>query len=214
MEAVALEARLRHMAIADENDNHDASKPQQKAKVASTTHLSNRSKQPKNSETALHKTTVANLLQTTAARVQQTSSKTRHPLSVVVSQESDEAVNEEDELAATDLKSQARVQGPTHSHAAQIKGRQSLSQLRHPLSVLSQAPNAAVKREQHTVRLAEQPQPKVFHLGMFEVGRATGQGKVWASISCSRTRHRFCLCFEGPSQEGNSAGEGRKTGGP
>ncbi|EAW22771.1 aurora family serine/threonine-protein kinase [Aspergillus fischeri NRRL 181] len=182
------------MAIADENGDHIASKPQQKAKVAtSTTHLSNRSKQPKDSETAPYKTTVTNLLQTTPARVQQTSSKTRHPLSVVVSQESDEAVNEEDELAATYVKSQATAQGPTHSLAAQIKGRESLSQLRHPLSVLSQAPNAAVEREQHTVRLTKQPQSKVFHLGMFEVGRALGKGK-FGRVYLARERDTGFVC--------------------
>lgn len=110
-----------------------------------------------------------------------------------MSQESDEAVDEEDELAATDVKSQATVQGPTQFHAAQIKGRQSLSQLRHPLSVLSQAPNAAVKWEQHTVRLAKQPQPKVFHLGMFEVGRALGKGK-FGRVYLARERDTGFVC--------------------
>ncbi|PYI34181.1 kinase-like protein [Aspergillus indologenus CBS 114.80] len=193
MGAAALEARFRHMVIVDENDDPIASKLQEKTKVATyTTHLPRKSRQPKNNENALPKTTVTSL-EATPAKARQTSSKTRHPLSVVVSQESDEAADKEDALAAADVKSQARTQGHTRSHAAEGKGRQSLSQLRHPLSVLSQAPNADVKREQYPVRLIKQPLPKVLHLGMFEVGRALGKGK-FGRVYLARERDTGFVC--------------------
>ncbi|KAB8260297.1 kinase-like protein [Aspergillus pseudonomiae] len=162
MGSVALEARFRHLAIADENDHHGVAKAQEKNKVAtSTTHPST------------------------------TPSKTRHLLSVVVSQESDQSVESEDELATTDVKPEAKAKDPPHSDAAQIKAKQSRSPLRHPLSVLSQAPNTA--GGQHPVRLSKQLLPKVFHLGMFEVGRALGKGK-FGRVYLARERSTGFVC--------------------
>ena len=108
-----------------------------------------------------------------------------------MSQESDQSVESEDELATTDVKPEAKAKDPPHSDAAQIKAKQSRSPLRHPLSVLSQAPNTA--GGQYPFRLSKQLLPKVFHLGMFEVGRALGKGK-FGRVYLARERSTGFVC--------------------
>ncbi|KAK9554779.1 spindle assembly checkpoint kinase [Aspergillus fumigatus] len=80
-------------------------------------------------------------------------------------------------LSAPVVKAQHAIQSLVSSQPAQLKNRQCALQPRQPLTVLSQASNAAVKGEQHTGKLIKQPAPRIFHLGMFEVRKALGKGK-------------------------------------
>ncbi|KAL3263917.1 hypothetical protein ABHI18_001319 [Aspergillus niger] len=195
MVTVALETRFRHMAIVDENA-HDGAKLQQKAKqtTTSTTRPVNRSLRPKNCEPNPPKTATTDPSQSASTKVQQSPPRTRHPLTSVVSQVSEDAFNEDDQRATTDSKTPTARQSSTPSQPPRQKERQSsTSQARHPLSVLSQAPNAAVKREQHSAKLTKQPMPRLLHLGMFEIGKALGKGK-FGRVYLARERDSGFVC--------------------
>ncbi|KAM0116122.1 hypothetical protein ACP6JC_007288 [Aspergillus fumigatus] len=92
-------------------------------------------------------------------------------------QEPDSTANEQKQHSAPVVKAQHAIQSLVSSQPAQLKNRQCALQPRQPLTVLSQASNAAVKGEQHTGKLIKQPAPRIFHLGMFEVRKALGKGK-------------------------------------
>ncbi|BCS04653.1 spindle assembly checkpoint kinase [Aspergillus luchuensis] len=194
MVTVALETRFKHMAIVDENA-HDSAKLQQKAKSAtSTTRPVNRVLRPKKSDAVPHNPTTTNPTETAPTNIQRTPPKTSHPLASVASQDTDDAANQNDQHATTDSKTQATRQSSAPSQPPRQKERQaSTSQARHPLSVLSQAPNATVKREQHSTKLTKQPIPRIIHLGMFEIGKALGKGK-FGRVYLARERDSGFVC--------------------
>ncbi|GKZ19496.1 spindle assembly checkpoint kinase [Aspergillus brasiliensis] len=175
MVTVALETRFRHMAIVGENA-HDGAKLQQKAKsTTSTTKLVNRPLPPKKSETIPHKTTTTDASQTASTDVHRTPS------------------NEGDQHATADNKTQIARQSSTSQSPRQKDRQSSTPQPRHALSVLFQAPNAAVRREQHSAKLIKQPVPRVIHLGMFEIGKALGKGK-FGRVYLARERDSGFVC--------------------
>ncbi|RAK90289.1 kinase-like protein [Aspergillus costaricaensis CBS 115574] len=194
MVTVALETRFKHMAIVDENA-HDNAKLHQKAKSAtSNTRPVNRVLRPKKSDAVPHNTTTTNSTETASTNIQRTPSKTRHPLASVVSQDTNDAANQDDLDITTNSKNQPARQSSAPSQPPRQKERQSsTSQARHPLSVLSQAPNAAVKREQHSTKLTKQPMPRLLHLGMFEIGKALGKGK-FGRVYLARKRDSGFVC--------------------
>ncbi|PYH37411.1 kinase-like protein [Aspergillus neoniger CBS 115656] len=190
MVTVALETRFKHMAIVDENA-HDNAKLHQKAKsTTANTRPVNRVLRPKKSDAV----PPTNSTETASTNIQRTPSKTRHPLASVASQDTDDAANQDDQHATTDSKTQPTRQSSVPSQPPRQKERQSsTSQARHPLSVLSQAPNAAVKREQHSTKLTKQPMPRLLHLGMFEIGKALGKGK-FGRVYLARERYSGFVC--------------------
>ncbi|KAK9550446.1 spindle assembly checkpoint kinase, variant 2 [Aspergillus fumigatus] len=177
MAPMALEARFRHLAITDLSDVRHSDKAHQSAKGAtSRQRLSNETQPPKMSESA-HREYTPKPLPTTPARDTRSPLRTHHPLSITVLQEPDSTANEQKQLSAPVVKAQHAIQSLVSSQPAQLKNRQCALQPRQPLTVLSQASNAAVKGEQHTGKLIKQPAPRIFHLGMFEVRKALGKGK-------------------------------------
>lgn len=78
--------------------------------------------------------------------------------------------------------------------SSQAKVGQTLSLHRHALSVSrSVTANTAEKTEERTAQLIKQPVPKLFHLGMFEIGRPLGKGK-FGRVYLARERQTGFVC--------------------
>lgn len=80
------------------------------------------------------------------------------------------------------------------SKFAQEKGPHIPSRARQSPSItLLWAPDTAATEEEHTVKIIKQPAPKLFHLGMFEVGRPLGKGK-FGRVYLARERQSGFVC--------------------
>ena len=108
---------------------------------------------------------------------------------------------------ATGIKKQSIAVQPSHTKDSRVAPRP-----RHPLSVVSQPPDVAVEIEghrsgggdikpqgahaktgEHPVRLIKQPVFKLFHLGMFEIGKPLGKGK-FGRVYLARERQSGFVC--------------------
>lgn len=119
-------------------------------------------------------------------------SQSRHPLSVVMSQ-TDVAFEVKEHIAISHVKTDTFA-NHVASQVAQAKGGQAQSIVRkQPSLAVSETSNAVVKAEEHSVRLTAQPRPKIFHLGMFEIGRALGKGK-FGRVYLARERESGFIC--------------------
>lgn len=121
----------------------------------------------------------------------QSPSRTRHPLSVVVSQAS--ATTFEKEEDRNDAKPRNKVTNPALSQAVRAKGGQVSSLARLTLSATLEAPKATSEPENDPTNLIKQPTPKSFHLGMFEIGRPLGRGK-FGRVYLARERESGFVC--------------------
>ncbi|PKY03507.1 kinase-like protein [Aspergillus campestris IBT 28561] len=131
--------------------------------------------------------------QVAQAKSGRTYSRALHPLSVMVSQTSD-GVSETDEQNVSHSKRQGTAANHVACQAAQAKGGQATSLSRHSRSIsLSKTPNAVVRAEKDSAQLTKQPVPKLFHLGMFEIGRPLGKGK-FGRVYLARERHTGFVC--------------------
>lgn len=123
----------------------------------------------------------------------QAPSRTRHPLSVVMSQKADAAFETEERHVGY-VKRQSAVASHVASQVGQAKSGQALSMARNNLSAaLSETPNAVLTAEGHSAQLIKQPALKTFHLGMFEIGRPLGKGK-FGRVYLARERQTGFVC--------------------
>ncbi|OOF96529.1 hypothetical protein ASPCADRAFT_514808 [Aspergillus carbonarius ITEM 5010] len=117
-------------------------------------------------------------------------SRARQPFTVViVSQKPSDAASETKEHHVGGAKRQSTVASHGASQVAQAKGGRALSLVRRTLSTS----NAAVKAEGHSIQLIKQPAPKLFHLGMFEIGKPLGKGK-FGRVYLARERQTGFVC--------------------
>ncbi|RAL03402.1 aurora family serine/threonine-protein kinase [Aspergillus ibericus CBS 121593] len=114
-------------------------------------------------------------------------SRARHALAVViVSQKSSDAASKAGEHHVGEAKRQSTV---VTSQVTQAKGGRPIPLVRRTLSTS----NAAVKAEEHSAPLIKQPVPKIFHLGMFEIGRPLGKEK-FGRVYLARERQTGFVC--------------------
>ncbi|KAE8152196.1 kinase-like protein [Aspergillus avenaceus] len=188
MATVTLEARLRCMAINDENEGQTSL--HYKAKPMTSAYIVNKAQPPKRSESPPKKPhTILDPVAVQAKAKRQQPSRPRHPLSVVSSQEPDVARDTEQNRGSSQQNS--TIQKPPRVHVAQRTSGQS-PKVRQPLCVLYDTPNVVLKAEQ-PVKLIKQPVPKRFHLGMFEIGRALGKGR-FGRVYLARERDSGFVC--------------------
>jgi aurora kinase len=118
--------------------------------------------------------------------------RARHPLSVVVSQSN--AAPATEKYQTGDVKRQSTAVNHVVSQVAHAKGEHAPSPARRAPSVAqSAATNAMAKTEDHFAQLIQQPVPKEFHLGMFEIGRPLGKGK-FGRVYLARERETGFVC--------------------
>lgn len=129
--------------------------------------------------------------------------RARTPLSDIPTQTHNAVPRAEDHH----IKKQSIASQPSHTKESQVAPRP-----RHPLSVVSQPPDVAVETEEHRtgegdikqqgahakigeqpVRLIKQPVFKIFHLGMFEIGKPLGKGK-FGRVYLARERQSGFVC--------------------
>lgn len=190
MSTKALETRMRLLSV-HEKDGQDGLNSHQISKAAGQ-------KQQAITETAPENSTKTNSLQ-----------RARTPLSDIPTQ-THNAVPKAEE--ATGIKKQSIASQPPHTKDSQVALRP-----RHPLSVVSQPPDVAVETEEHRAgggdikqqgtraksgpaqtgemhpRLIKQPVFKIFHLGMFEIGKPLGKGK-FGRVYLAKERQSGFVC--------------------
>ena len=188
MSTKALEARMRLLSV-HEKDGQDGPNPHQTSKAAG------HKPQAATSEIAPYNGTKSNSLQ-----------RARTPLSDVPTQ-THNAVPKAEEV--TGIKKQGIAAQPSHTKDSQVVPRP-----RHPLSVVSQPPDVAVETEEHRASggdvkqqgsqaktgedpvrliLIKQPVFRIFHLGMFEIGKPLGKGK-FGRVYLARERQSGFVC--------------------
>ncbi|PLB43543.1 Pkinase-domain-containing protein [Aspergillus steynii IBT 23096] len=124
----------------------------------------------------------------------QSPSRGRHPLSIVVSQKPDAASEVEKQPNSRDVEGQSPTSHRLAPQVAETKGGRALSRSRNtPFAASSETPDPVVKAEEPSPNLIKQPVPKVFHLGMFEVGRPLGKGK-FGRVYLARERQSGFVC--------------------
>ncbi|PYI05843.1 kinase-like protein [Aspergillus sclerotiicarbonarius CBS 121057] len=124
------------------------------------------------------------------AKDEKAPSRARHALAVVViSQKPSVAASGTEEHHIDGAKRQSTVANHVASQVTQAKGGRPISLVRRTLSTS----NAVVKAEEHSAQLIKQPIPKLFHLGMFEIGRPLGKGK-FGRVYLARERQTGFVC--------------------
>ncbi|PWY74591.1 kinase-like protein [Aspergillus sclerotioniger CBS 115572] len=150
-------------------------------------------KAEKNDITSIKKqSTVAShvISQVAQAKGEEPYSWDRQPFAVViVSQKSSNITSETKEHHVGDAKRQNTVAKHGASQVVQAKGGRPLSLVRRTLSTS----NATVKAEEHPIQIITQPVPKLFHLGMFEIGRPLGKGN-FGRVYLARERQTGFVC--------------------
>ncbi|KAL3471610.1 kinase-like domain-containing protein [Aspergillus californicus] len=182
MSTKTLEARLRLLSVHEEKDGHDGTNSHQI---------------PKATVYKQQRTITINPIASEIGQENGEKSlrRTRTPLSIS-STKTHNKVAKAEEQHIPGLKKQSTPSSHVPSQISLTENGQVLSRPRHPLSVVSRPPdthNTVSETGEHPVRLIKQPIPKIFHLGMFEIGKALGKGK-FGRVYLARERQTDFVC--------------------
>ncbi|KAL5339040.1 kinase-like domain-containing protein [Aspergillus crustosus] len=207
MATKTLAARFRHWSVHDENDERSGINSHQNSKIArSSTKPSDRTRLPESSKSAVYTQphVVVDLAasQLTQEKGRNPLRRTRKPLSMIppikqrssTSHVASKVASAKDSQAASRARHSPSIRPQTPDAAFETDAHHVSSLASHALALaLSETPNKLRKADEHSIQFIKQPVPKLFHLGMFEVGRPLGKGK-FGRVYLARERQTGFIC--------------------